>query len=239
MEGFISGFVGTLITHPLEVLKVKRQVNVKGNSQLFRGILLNPSVYGLHYLIYFNIYPKLKKHFDPYTSAFISQGVSSLILNPLWVIRTKRMAMGQDYSVILRELFPPGKLINKEYLYRGLGYSSLICFQTGTAFSIVEYLHEHNSITNTISQGIQNTFGEKFNEVVGINDNTIIIDSFIAKTVSGIIFYPLDTIRNIIRTNGDVTFSLKLYNGLGYYLLRSVPAFVIVNYIHSELIKFK
>jgi hypothetical protein len=133
-------------------------------------------------------------------------------------------------------------LINKEYLYRGLGYSSLICFQTGTAFSIVEYLHEHNSITNTISQGIQNTFGEKFNEVVGINDNTIIIDSFIAKTISGVTFYPLDTIRTIIRSNGNAQSVIKtlnvfkLYNGLGYYLLRSVPAFVIVNYIHSKLI---
>lgn len=241
MEGFISGFVGTFLTHPLEVLKVKRQLNNINNSNLFKGILLNPSIYGLHYLIYFNVYPELKKHFNPYTSAFISQGISSVALNPLWVIRTKRMAMGENYSTILGELFPPGKIINKEYFYRGLFYSSLICFQTGTAFSIVEYLQEHNSVTNSISKSINLTLGEKFNQFIGINDNTIIVDSFIAKTTSGILFYPLDTIRNIIRTNGSVGISslvsIKLYNGLGYYLIRSVPAFVIVNYIHSKLTK--
>ena len=112
-----------------------------------------------------------------------------------------------------------------------------MCFQTGVAFSIIDYLQEHNSLSNSISKTIENTFGEKFNDFIGIKDNTIIIDSFIGKTVSGVLFYPFDTVRNIIRTkSGEVIFSLKLYNGLGYYLLRSVPAFVLVNYIHSRLI---
>ena len=237
MEGFISGFIGTLITHPLEVLKVKRQVNVNNNSHLLKGILLNPTVYGLHYLIYFNLYPELKKHYSPYNSAFIAQGISCVTLNSLWVIRTKRMALAQDYSVILKDLFPPNRLINTKYFHRGLSYSTFMCFQTGVAFSIIEYLQEHNSLSNSISKTIENTFGEKFNDFIGIKDNTIIVDSFIGKTVSGVLFYPFDTVRNIIRTNGcDVFFSLKLYNGLGYYLLRSVPAFVLVNYIHSRLI---
>jgi hypothetical protein len=146
------------------------------------------------------------------------------------------MALAQEYSVILKDLFPKNRLINTEYFHRGLFYSNLICFQTGVAFSIIEYLQEHNSLSNSISKTIENTFGEKFNDIICIKDNTIIVDSFIGKTVSGVLFYPLDTVRNIIRTNGNVSFSLKLYNGLGYYLLRSVPAFVLVNYIHSRLI---
>jgi hypothetical protein len=154
------------------------------------------------------------------------------------------MAMGHGYQLILKDLFPPGRLINTEYFYRGLGYSHLICFQTGMAFSILEYLHTNNTFSNNFSDTINNTFGSKFNEYIGIKDTTIIVDSFIAKTISGVTFYPLDTIRTIIRSNDNnnrqsIIKSLniiKLYNGLGYYLLRSVPAFVIVNYIHSKLI---
>jgi len=238
MEGFISGFVGTFLTHPLEVLKIKRQINVRNNSNLLKGILINPSVYGLHYLIYFNVYQELRKTHDPYISAFIGQGVSCVALNSLWVVRTKRMALGEEYQTILKDLFPKNKLINKQYFYRGLGYSNLICFQTGMTFSIMEYLNANNVLSKFIGNTIDKTFGSDFNNFFGINDTTVIIDSFIAKTVSGIVFYPIDTIRNIIRTESNHNTTSKLYNGLGYYLLRSVPAFVIVNYIHSELKKF-
>jgi hypothetical protein len=217
MEGFISGFIGTLVTHPLEVLKVKRQASLFDNKQIFKGILINPTVYGLHYLIYFKCYSTLKKEYSPFQAAFISQGISCLTLNSLWIVRTKRMTMGMDYSKILLQM-------NKEYLYKGLMYSNILCFQTGLSFSILEYLN--GSTGSTVNTG--NTG----------NTGNIIINSFISRTASGIVFYPIDTMRTMRRCDQQIFLNrgiLSFYNGIGYYLLRSVPSFVIVNYIHSIL----
>ena len=217
MEAFISGFVGTLITHPLEVLKVKSQINNKrlfNTSLLTNGVILNPTVYGLHYLIYFNVYNELKnKQVATFSAGFIAQGASSLLLNSLWVIRTKKMGLGMSYSNIYKEF-------NKSYFYRGLWYSNLICFQSGTTFQILEHL-------NTT------------------NDNEL-INAFLSKTISGILYYPFDTIKNVIRSETNVSSSdlfhnlskeglLRFYRGLSYYLIKSVPSFVIVNFIYSKL----
>ena len=226
MEGFISGFIGTLVTHPLEVLKVKRQASLFDNKQIFKGILINPTVYGLHYLIYFKCYSNLKKEYPPFYAAFISQGISCLTLNSLWIVRTKRMTMGMDYSKILLQM-------NKEYLYKGLMYSNILCFQTGLSFSILEYLN--GSTGNTGNTGSTGNTGNT--ESTG-NTGNIIINSFISRTASGIVFYPIDTMRTMRRCDQQILFNrgiLSFYNGIGYYLLRSVPSFVIVNYIHSVL----
>jgi hypothetical protein len=107
MEGFISGFVGTLLTHPLEVLRLRRQVEnrnfLNGISVLSKGIILNANIYGLHYFIYFKVYNELKNktNMSTFSSGFIAQGISSVVLNPLWIIRTKKMALGLTYSSIL------------------------------------------------------------------------------------------------------------------------------------------
>jgi hypothetical protein len=236
MEGFISGFVGTLLTHPLEVLKVKTQINnqkifnsnfltngniltngnfLKNGNFLTNGIFLNPTIYGLHYLIYFNVYNELKNNnFYSFSAAFTAQGTSSLILNSLWVIRTKKMGLGMSYSNILKDF-------NISYFYRGLGYTNLICLQTSTTFGIMDYL-------NTV------------------NDNPT-INAFLSKTISGIIYYPFDTIKNVIRSETNVSSNellfnlskegfLRFYRGLSFYLIKSVPSFVIVNFIYSKLI---
>jgi len=244
MEGFISGFIGTLVTHPLEVLKVKRQASLFDNKQIFKGILINPTVYGLHYLIYFKCYSTLKKEYSPFQAAFISQGISCLTLNSLWIVRTKRMTMGMDYSKILLQM-------NKEYFYKGLMYSNILCFQTGLSFSILEYLNGSTGTTGstvntgtTVNNGTTGSTGNTGSTVTTGNTGTtgttgnIIINSFISRTASGIVFYPIDTMRTMRRCDQQIFLNrgiLSFYNGIGYYLLRSVPSFVIVNYIHSIL----
>jgi hypothetical protein len=70
---------------------------------------------------------------------------------------------------------------------------------------------------------------------------------FLAKTISGILFYPIDTLRTVIRSDTTQTSTrlfyelykmgpFRFYNGLFYYLIKSVPTFVIVNFIYSKLI---
>jgi hypothetical protein len=206
LDGFVAGFVSALVTHPLEFLKVRRQ-NDLGNSlhHFKRGIVINPLTYGLHYSVYFPVYTSLK-NFDitPLQSAFIAQMISSTILTPLWIARTRRMVHNTDYLTILQDL-KPGR-----FLIRGSGTNVILSLQTGVSYGIMEYLNYHS-----------------------------VVDSFIAKTTSGFIFYPLDTVRTVLRT--DVSSSekeiikkllnnpLKMYNGLSYYLLRSVPSFMISN----------
>lgn len=244
MEGFISGFVGTIITHPLELLKIKKQIgngngidtgtsigtgvgNGIGKINLTNGIFLNATVYGLHYLIYFELYSKLKSEYqlNPFYAGFLAQGTSSLLLNPLWIIRTKKLGLNQSYSTILKDF-------NKNYFTRGILSSNLICLQTATSFGILEYLNGINCNGNR--NGNQNSI--------------ILINGLLARTISGIIFYPFDTFRNIIRAQTNDSFinltnslikqgPFRFYNGLSIYLIKSVPNFVIVNFIYSKLIK--
>ena len=214
MNAFISGFISTLVTHPLEFLKVNYQNNNVNNvNNVNKGVLINPLTYGLHYSIYYPLYTQLNKWDNsPFVSAFIAQNISNLILNPLWVIRTQRMATDKDYKLII-------KSFNfKKTLYRSIVPNALIGIQSGLSFGILEYLNKTN------------------------NDN-LLLNSFISKTVAGVLTYPVDTVRTIIRVNGnesikEIIQSLRInqvFRGLSFYLLKSVPSFVIFNYLINIL----
>lgn len=216
MEGFVSGVISSFVTHPLEFYKIKYQ-NGFDNSKinLSRGCIINPFTYGIHYAVYFPIYKKLKSNgLDSFSSGFLAQSVSSIFLNPLWIIRTQRIATNKTY----REIY---STFNIKTCFRGITASGLICFQTALSMTFMESLLK--------------------------NDNSLLISSFLAKTISGVITYPLDTFRTIIRTDNyknpyklfnELIFNpLRFYKGLSFYLLKSVPSFVIVNYCYSILKK--
>jgi hypothetical protein len=213
MNAFISGFISTLVCHPLEFLKVNYQNNNRNNRNIQnnfkKGLFINSLTYGLHYSIYYPIYTHLnERNNSPFMSAFIAQNISNILLNPLWVIRTQRMATDKEYSLLLKEFN------FRNTLYRGLVPNALIGIQTGISFGLLEYLNE-------------------------VNNRNIVINSFISKTVAGVLTYPIDTVRTIIRVNGnetlkDIIHSLKIkkmYSGLSFYLLKSVPSFIIFNYL--------
>ena len=211
VSGFVSGFVSTLVSHPLEFLKVNYQIQNRSSLNFSRGIIINPCVYGLHYSIYLPMYNYCKKNqLDSFSSAFIAQNISNLILNPLWAIRTQRMVFDNYQSFNLKNVL--------------LGYKKsavpnlLIGLQTGITWNIHEYL-VHNGIETTFSAGF-------------------------AKTVAILLTYPVDTYRTRIRL--DVRYTLldfiksntlkNYYSGISFYLLKSVPSFMIMNYISLLLL---
>ena len=224
LSGFVSGFVSSFLCHPLESLKVNSQYSKysyysnysyysKGIKGIIsKGCIISPISYGLHYSIYYTLYSVLKENnCSPFISGFIAQGISSNILNPLWIIRTQRMA-GIDYSVIKKNI------INNYSLSRSIIPNTIMGLQSGITFSIIESL-------------------------LLLNIDPV-KSSFIGKTLSSVILYPVDTFRNNSRIDTSEKLSsifktiLKnkgFYNGLVYHLLKSVPAFVITNTIFEKL----
>ena len=225
MNGFTSGFVSSFICHPLEFLKIINQNNQNNQNNKInykKGIIISSVAYGLHYCIYFNVLSQLNKNSinsinSLFVNSFISQGISNVLLNPLWIIRTKRIATDQNYSTLLNY-----KNFTLKNVTRGNLVSSMLCLQTGISFTVMEILNNNN-----------------------INP---IVSSIIARTLAGSITYPLDTIRTIIRINNDLnTTELMLnlfkkdpflfYNGFSFYLIKSIPSFVMVNIIYNYLQK--
>jgi len=209
-KGFVSGYISSLICHPLEFLKVNYQVKNKSNIKFSKGIFINPLCYGLHYSLYYPVYNKINNYFDnSFIAAFLSQNVVNLVLNPLWVIRTQRMTLDKTYTEILTN--------TRFGFYRSIIPNTLIGFQTGISFGIMEYLIK--------------------------KDYNPIMSSCISKILAGVITYPVDTIRTISRVDNttpikDIYSSLtffKMYRGLSFYLIKSVPSFVIVNYIFNKI----
>jgi len=208
ISGFVAGFVATLATHPLDYYKIQKQIG--GTFHMVNagsGGVINPVVYGIHYEMYFRLYNELKPSLGSFQSAVVSQGVCNVVLNPLWIIRTKRMAYNLSYPSIL-------SMKPVEYT-KGINGSHLLCLQSGISFFLMENLHFENPLVN----------------------------SMVARVISNVITYPLDTLRTLVRVNTDKPFTTILKNSLGWNLysglvahtVKSVPSFMIVNYIYARL----
>jgi hypothetical protein len=197
VKGFISGFVSGVICHPLEFLKVNYQTGNINSNNFTRGVIVSPLTYGLNYSIYYPLYTYLrKKEYSTFSSAFIAQSTSSIILNPLWNIRTQRIVLGLNYKQIIKN-----KVFNTTIIP-----NVIVGLQAGISFTICDYMMN--------------------------NDIGLVPSLFVSKLVSGVLVYPMDTVRNIIRINGPLQ-NIKYYKGIQFYLLKSVPSFVITNYLFS------
>jgi hypothetical protein len=212
IPAFVSGFVANLVCHPLEYYKTNTQVinnnNINNNiiKTPFKGVLINPVTYGVHYSLYYYSYSN-SGITNPFVNGAVSQIFSNVLLNPLWVFRT-RVLLGINEVPTLREYIPG--------LKRSLVPNGVLSVQSGITFGVMGLL-PFDPLTN----------------------------SFISKTLAGVITYPADTLRTRLRVSNNIPFKdiitqLKLsncYNGVGYYLLKSVPAFVITNYLFEYLKK--
>jgi len=221
LNGFLSGFISSIICHPLEFIKTNLQNsqnnlnNINNFKLLKKGCFISPLTYGLHYSIYYPIYKKIKNNnIDSFTAGFVAQNISNVILNPLWIIRTQRLCL--DNPIKINEI----RLLSG--LYRNFIPNTLIGLQTGLSFYIMDTL-----LKNEVSE----------------------INSFIlSKLLSNIITYPFDTLRTNIRLyNNDNIYQIikklnnsgnsKYYKGFSIHLLKSIPSFVITNYLFNSLSK--
>lgn len=245
-NGYISGFISSFVCYPIEYYKIVNQNGAPLRFPFSNGVYINSIAYGLHYSIYFPVFKKIKDYgFNSFESAFIAQGVSNIILNPLWIIRTKRISFGTSYYELCQKTFltntnnknnnKNNNKINYKNLFKGLPESSILCFQSGLSFSIME----------TISKNLKDNYSSDNASHIKLSDTEqLIISSALSKFISSVIIYPFDTIRTIVRTETDNnSFNIikkiiknnprTLYKGFVFYILKSIPSFVSANYIFN------
>jgi solute carrier family 25 folate transporter 32 len=133
--GFVAATAATGLLHPLDLLKTRFQINESGHSNIFsmtknilktegiqrgfyRGITANLAGGTTAWTLYFFLYQSLKdqrtrsipagstlKATDHLLAAALAGGMTSLVTNPLWVIKTRLCASKASDQKAFRGLF--------------------------------------------------------------------------------------------------------------------------------------
>lgn len=193
-----SSIISTIITHPFDNLKVKKQTNIKINYEctysnmklLYTGMLYHiqskPLFWGLTYTLKGNI--SNNKYYD----LLLSANISSLLTNPLFVLKTKKET--NNYSPIsIRNMFN--------------GYPITILRNTKLCaeLMLIEELTEYHNINYGLSAFIVKLFSNSItyplDTIATINrtTNVSILNIIFVKKMklySGIMFYNLFSVVN-------------------------------------------
>lgn len=248
-NGVVAGCVSTILTHPLDTLKIYLQCGGKNNSSarslcsfhsfrplrlLYRGLPVTMLSYGTFYGVYFPLYYQLKSQIgttDDHlklrigVASYLAGLAGSLAANPFYVIKTRQQArfnLNANHSMgnIFSEILRQDTFLG---LYRGYFATFFRNLDLAIQLPIYESMLEHNVHP--------------------------LVAGTIAKLVASGCTYPIDTIRSILR-NGDNDsvsgLSKRLtteegvrgfYRGFAFHCLRSVPAsaitFALVNSLRN------
>ena len=110
IAGFMAGASATMILHPMDLVKVRLQLsksslnsiftNLKGSGirAYYRGVSPNLAGSTLSWGIYFGLYSKVKEllgtpgsSWTHLTASIISGSMTILLINPIWVIKTRML----------------------------------------------------------------------------------------------------------------------------------------------------
>ena len=207
--GICAGVVSAIICNPLDVMRINKQINktvILNRHTMFKGLgygmITIPSFWG----IYFPIYEltKLQKTYSPGDKMFNSWAAYISVC----IASTVTTPLW-----VLRQKAQTGKLLEVPKMTFSQLYSGLIpTYFINLNFMVQIPMYEY--LKSKTDNNTYNTF----------------VNTAISKTVATSIFYPLDTIRVLIR-NGGRDESLRglprsyyqLYRGFNLYLMRSIP----------------
>jgi len=205
--GICAGIVSSIICNPLDVMRINKQINktvILNRHTMFKGLgygmITIPTFWG----IYFPIYEltKLQKTYSPGDKMFNSWAAYISVC----IASTVTTPLW-----VLRQKAQTGKLIEVPKTF-----SHLYCGLIPTYFINLNFLVQIPMYEYLKSKTDNNTY------------NTF-VNTAISKTVATCIFYPLDTIRVLIR-NGEYYYGrvlsqsfFQLYRGFNLYLMRSIP----------------
>lgn len=225
MEGLVAGITSTFLTHPLDTLKSRQQVGLRGNiislfrqpltSGMWNGVGVSCMAMGTFYGVFFPCYERLKKENYPvFVNSYLAGAAGTWFGTPLYTLKvrqqvTSNLPLVECVKIIFREKGLRG-------FWRGyftsLGRNVELCIQ----FPLFEHLKKS-----------------------GLDNFTA---GFIAKLISSCITFPFDTLRTIQRSGNYQTFSQIVKNvyfskenggvrgfwrGYTAYAIRSVPASAI------------
>ena len=243
IAGLSAGFCTTIVTHPLDVIKIRLQLSEHSSlvstirslhGSYYRGIMPNLigniSAWGL----YFSLYGEFKKIIDihnpsiNYFSASVMAGLStSIITNPIWVLKT-RILGSNEYKSMLDGI---KQMLNKE---------GILSFWKGTIPSLFQVFQASLQIT------IYDNIKQHFN----IHDDlTTLYASATSKIISTLIMYPTQVVRARLQNSHkkstistvvrELLYSdrrlTSFYRGLSANIIRVVPATCITFVVYEKV----
>jgi len=193
-----AGIVSSIVCNPLDVLRINKQINKKiilNVNTCFKG--LSYGIYAItpYWALYFSIYEKLKK--DDNLNIPLSAYISTCIASTI-----------TTPFWVIKQKAQTDKMHDIYKMTYGQFYSGLIpTYILALTFTVQIPLYEY--LKSKTNNSTFNTF----------------INTSVSKTVASSIFYPLDTVRVVLRNGGNFS-GMKIhhyYRGLGIYLMRSIP----------------
>ena len=226
----------------------------------YQGITISLITIPAFWSIYFSTYKFLKNadylsmknftflngHFI-FLKGYIASCFASTITSPLWFIRQKKQ-IDNNFNIVN---FYKNNGIKS--FYRGLFATYLVNATFIIQIPLYEYLKEKYVLNN--SEECENNYQSNYQINYKINEywnylnksTKIFIISAFSKTVASSLYYPIDTIR-AFRRNTNLSIinimsklnknPLNYYNGLTFYLLRSIPYHATTFCIFEYLQKF-
>ncbi|OMJ69700.1 hypothetical protein SteCoe_32510 [Stentor coeruleus] len=263
ISGLLAGLNNAIICAPLDTAKTRLQIqglynkSYSGTTQtlsmiyktegirgLYQGSSITILAYPLSWSLYFIIYEYLKSVTNDYTSSSLYSNilsasgaglVSTVVTNPLWLIRVRLQAQREKTN----SGWEIGKnLIQKEgflSLYRGFSASLLGVGHVIIYFPMYEYFKEH-------------IYNEDQPTLIGV-----LISSWIPKVCASAVSYPHELIRARIYTHdatqdkrfcgfkGLIMFTFNTEGFKGFYggfftnIFRILPSTFVTLYTYEKV----
>jgi hypothetical protein len=258
IDGIVGGISNTcaaLICHPIDVIKVNYQTDIKtkrsiptiiktiwtqqGVKGFYRGIVPQLSTYPFFWAFYhttnntFNLKLFNNQFYDKISNSLLSASISSSITNPLFVIKNNMQTVVNQNVITTIKILYGQNGINS--FYRGLPATLMNNTKLAIQFPLSDYLHNN----------------KKYN--IGTS-------AFISKILTTSLFYPFDLIRvnqrnisgltiinaiKMIYYNGSncnnykVIYGIKsFYRGVLIYNCVSTPAFVLMEIFRNNAMNY-
>ncbi len=194
---FTSSVISNIITYPVETIKILKQSNnnIINLKYLYSGIkfsiILKPLFWGNMYFLK----DKINISNNKLINYFVCANISSLILNPIFILCTKYQA--RVYNKTITNIFS------------GYNYVIIKNIKTCMDLILIEKLHNYLNQTQT-------------------NKIYFFFSSLLIKSISNLIFYPIDTLLTRKRINYTNNIFKNLYSGSLVHIIHNSITFTIM-----------
>lgn len=265
ISGLTAGLSTTVITHPLDLIKVRLQLsNHHSNFKAFQSIVaeiinnphqrvltefyrgLTPNLVGnvSGWSLYFTLYEHLKSNsnisnntLNYFGSSTMAGLLTSALTNPIWVLKTRLMDSNQQYKSLWDAIYKMYKFESPLVFWRGLVPSLFQVFQTGLQFTIYDHL---KVINPSHPSGISGT-----TQLTNSNIPFYLLASSGSKFFAMLVMYPFQVLRSNLQKVDSNSFKSELvnlyrhnkfYNGFFINLFKVLPS-TSITFITYELMK--
>lgn len=213
--GFTAGLIGTIVTHPLDVIKTRLQIHrgalPLGASlrlvpwpSLYRGLSTNLVGNTVAWALYFSLYDAAKKmaagrggESRPLTSVDVllaSAGaglITSVCTNPIWVIKTRLLSTDASATSSYHGLRDGIVRITREEGWRGW-YRGLVPSMFGVTHGAIQFM-----VYERLKQASARRHPER-----DASNMEYVAMSALAKVVAGVVTYPYQVLRSRLQIHG-------------------------------------